>query len=251
MTKPTTQPRIERIDLNGAAAWRKRPEAARASIYTALHRLLGHVLPQALQPTNAAGGIESLHAEATRLKQFLAAGLNVPEVLEVTDSFITLADCGPQLRGILRATTDQTVRIALLEQAVRTLAQLHATGLAHGRPYLKDMTLRGDDGSGRGVICLLDLEEDPTASMTVPDAQARDVCLLLASCAEFCDDPLTSLHDLLGVYQRESTAGLSGNLRALGRSLRPFRRFIGAVRAVNINNDVRGPYWAIRVLEAL
>lgn len=251
MSAPTQVLRIERIELNERSAWRKRPEATRSSIFTTVHHIFSAVLPLALRPTTAAGGIGSLHAEAARLRRFAEAGVCVPEVLEETDTFITLSDCGPQLRGVLRETTDFEDRLKLLEQAMRTLAQLHNKGLAHGRPYLKDMTLKETAENLPSQIYLLDLEEDPTAIMKVESAQARDVWLLLSSCAEFCADPKVILPDLLAIYQRECTSDLKEALRMLGRGLRPFRRFIGAVRATNISDDVRGSFWAIRVLEAI
>lgn len=251
MSASTQDLRIERIELNGRTAWRKRPEATRSSFYTTLHRVLSATLPQALQPTNAAGGIASLHAEAARLRHFAEAGVSVPEVLEETDSFITLGDCGPQLRGVLRNTAEFDARLKLMQHAMRSLADLHAKGLAHGRPFLKDMTLNKTPDAPQGQIYLLDLEEDPTATMNLEDAQARDVWLLLSSCAEFCDDPEAVLCDLLALYQTKAPSGLTDALRRLGRSLRPLRRLVGAVRAINISNDVRGSYWAIRTLETL
>lgn len=251
MTTPSQGLRIERIELNERAAWRKRPEADRTSIFTAMHYILKPVLPEVLHPTNASGGIKRLHREAARLQRFADRGICVPELLEKTNSYITLADCGPQLRAVLRKEMNFETRFILLESAMRTLAFLHTKRLAHGRPYLKDMTLKKTLEAPNGIIYLLDLEEDPTAIMSIDNAQARDVWLLLLSSAEFCDDPEASLHKLLGVYQRANTSDLTNALRALGRSLRPFRRFIGAVRATNISNDVRGAYWSIRVLEAL
>ena len=244
-------PRIERIELNGHFAWRKYPEVTRTNKFAVMHRMLKSILPPALQPTNAPGGIESLHAEVERLQLFADSGICVPEVLENTNCYITLADCGPQLRGVLRKKMSCDMRVGLLKQAVRTVALLHTKGLAHGRPHLKDMTLKETAETTSGIIYLLDLEEDPTTIMGIKNAQARDVWLLLSSCAEFCDRPKTDLHELLSVYQNESTADHTSALRELGRNLRPFRRFIGAVRATNISDDVRGPYWATRVLETL
>lgn len=213
--------------------------------------MLGPVLPTILQPTGAPGGIDGLHAEASRLQRFADIGVRVPEVLEKTDDFITLADCGPQLRAVVREETDRGSRSRMLERAMRTLASLHDMGLAHGRPCLRDMTLWRTVEAPDGVIYLLDLEEDPVAVMSVEDAQARDVWLLLASCVEFCADPEGDLHDLLAVYRKERAADPGVALRAMGRGLRPVRRIVGAVWATDMSNDVRGTYWATRTLERL
>ncbi|MFT5344072.1 MAG: hypothetical protein ACI9BH_003297, partial [Paracoccaceae bacterium] len=177
-------PRIAKTQFEGAPAWIKRPEEQRSNIFSFLHRILSLFLPAALQPTGARGGMSSLRDEAARLKTFKAAAVRVPDVLEITDDHIVLSDCGPQLRGVLQDTTDRQDRQALLEMAVRNLADLHAQGLTHGRPHLKDMTLLG------GQIYLLDLEEDPLAVMQLGYAQARDIWLVLASSTEYCESPL-------------------------------------------------------------
>lgn len=251
MTNLPQEPRIERINLNGHVAWRKRPEVASANRFTALHRLLMPVLPIVLHPTNAAGGIESLHAEAARLQQFSDNGINVPEVLEKTDTYITLADCGMQLDGVLRAQADPDVRVRLLKQAVSIIGSLHSKGLVHGRPKLKDMTLKGAADVSTPTIYLLDLEEDPTAVMSARNAQARDVWLLLASCPEFYEEPEAGLHELVEVYRTTMAADLAPELRALARSLRIVRRLIEILRLTDKSSDIRGSYWATRVLQAV
>ncbi len=188
-----------------------------------------------------------MHAEAARLQQFADSSINVPEVLEKTDTYITLADCGMQLDSFLRAQADPDVRVRLLKQAVRTIGPLHSKGLVHGRPKLKDMTLKGAADASTPTIYLLDLEEDPTAVMSARNAQARDVWLLLASCAEFYEEPKAGLHKLIEVYRTTMAADLAPELRALARSRRIVRRLIEILRLT----DIRGSYWATRVLQAV
>ncbi|MBL4767998.1 MAG: hypothetical protein JKY94_09835 [Rhodobacteraceae bacterium] len=245
MSSDKTAPRIAKTQFEGTAAWIKRPEKQRSNIYSFLHWGLSFFLPSALQPTGAHGGMPSLLDEATRLRAFRAASVRVPDVLEVTDKHIVLSDCGPQLLGILRETTDRHSRQKLLEKAMRNLADLHVQGLTHGRPHLKDMTLL------EGNIFLLDLEENPLAVMSLGAAQARDVWLLLASSTEFCEVPVKELTALLSMYQSHSKTDINQELQALGRDLRVFRRIIGLVRAQKSSRDVSGAYWATKVLEAL
>lgn len=190
--------------------------------------------------------MESLLSEANRLKRFAAASIPVPEVLDVATDHIVLSDCGSQLRTVLTGITNQKEQRAVLERAVANLAALHAAGLVHGRPHLKDMTL-GEDGQ----IYLLDLEEDPLRVMTLSDAQMRDVWLLLASCAEFCPDTFDDLTSLLAVYQDASEHDIRRQARAFGRNLRWVRKLVDLAKARDASRDVFGAYWAIRVLESV
>lgn len=238
-------PRIERTLFEGRDAWIKRPEKPRSNGFSFLHSCLGFFLPDALQPTGSQGGMQGLLDEADRLKTFAAASVRVPSVLEVTDDYIVLSDCGTQLRQILHEASDAKDVQKWLRQAVVNLADLHAKGLVHGRPHLKDMTVFGDD------IYLLDLEEDPVNVMPLQDAQARDIWLLLSSCAEFCTNVFEDLSELLSLYQNTATHDCLPAMKALGQSLRPFGRIIGGLRASTISRDVFGAYWAIKVFEDL
>lgn len=238
---------MERIVFEGRDAWIKRPEAERSTFFSGLHRVLSRALPKVLRPTNAVGGAAALAAEAARLRDFHAAGLPVPHVLEETADHIVLADCGATLRTHLRATQDGVERARLIKAAQDVLVQVHQSGRAHGRPFVKDMTIGGDGTQ----IHLLDLEEDPCALMDIADAQARDVWLFLMSCAEFHDDPETGLRSQLAAFLEELPTGLRPHLVALGRGLRPFRRIIGATRTMSLSRDVAGAYWSARALEEL
>jgi hypothetical protein len=157
-----------------------------------------------------------------------------------------LSDTGKQLRGVLLGMTDAQLKFLILERAIRGLVAVHAAGLSHGRPFLKDMTVDADD-----TLHFLDLEEDPTARMSLEDAQARDVWLLLSSCTEFCEEPFKDLNHLLNIYISEYRSSISVNLSALGKALRPYRRIITMLRVKDVSKDVTGAYWSVRVLENL
>ena len=83
--------------------------------------------------------------------------------------------------------------------------------------------------------------------MTLEDAQARDVWLLLSSCTEFCEEPFKDLNHLLDIYFSECQGDISVNLSAL----RPYRRIISVLRVKDVSKDVTGAYWSVRVLEDL
>lgn len=246
MTQSAPLPRVERITFNESPAWIKRPEETRSSGFVTLHKVLEYILPAVLHRTGAVGGMSAIRAEAGRIEVFELAGLPVPKVLELTDEHLVLSNVGEQLRGVLKRTVEPAERYALLELAMLGLRDIHKAKLCHGRPFLKDMTLNAD-----GRVYFLDFEEDPCAKMSLQDAQARDVWLLLASCAEFCPSPLEELMTLLACYRGQGGSEIDSNLEALGKALRPYRRLIGALRVQNVSQDVTGAYWSIKALELL
>ena len=160
-------------------------------------------------------------------------------MLALTEGSVVLSDTGKQLRGVLLGMADAQLKFAMLERAMRGLVAVHAAGLSHGRPFLRDMTVDADD-----TLHFLDLEEDPTARMTLEDAQARDVWLLLSSCTEFCEEPFKDLNHLLDIYFSECQGDISVNLSALGKALRPYRRIISVLRVKDVSKDVTATFFS-------
>ncbi|GHA54860.1 hypothetical protein GCM10008927_20850 [Amylibacter ulvae] len=237
-------PRIEKTTFNGQSAWIKRAEQHRESRFVFLHRVLGKLLPAALQPTNAAGGFEAILSEAKRLTEMAQAGIPVPVVLHQGSDHVVLSDCGRQLRAVLRETHDPDTRQSLINSAIVGLANIHNADLAHGRPHLKDMAVSED-----GVISFLDLEENPTNVMSIADAQARDIWLFLGSATEFMTLISDDLLELFELYRATAHRDHSDNFRNIAKSLRPYRRIISLFRAKNISKDVTGAFYATRVME--
>ncbi len=244
MTENSNLPRVEKISFDGQVAWVKRPEATRSNSFVFFHKIVERVLPKVLRHTGALGGMDAIRDEAKRLTIFKDAGLPVPSILALTDDSLTLSSAGDQLREVLRQTSDATQRYQLLQQAMKSLSTVHNANLCHGRPFVKDMTL-----NDAGDMFWIDLEEDPCTRMSLKDAQARDVWLVLVSFTEFCEDPLKDLSSLLAFYTSQSRVEIDSNLRQLGKSLRPLRWIISSLRLRNLSRDVTGAYWAIRVLE--
>lgn len=97
-------------------------------------------------------------------------------------------------------------KFAILERAMRGLVAVHAEGLSHCRPFLRDMTVDADD-----TLHFFDLGENPTAWMSLEDAQVSDVWWLLSFCTEFCEEPFKDFNHLLDIYFR--------NVRVIFRSI--------------------------------
>lgn len=154
----TAAGRVSRLVWNGRVYWLKRPETPRS-------------LRWRLQKGSPRRAFE---AECDALARLAGAGAPVPQVLAQGPEFLLVADAGRTLDALLRdpATPPETGGQAVTAVA-RALAGLHGQGLAHGRPYLRDLCWDGRRAA------MIDLEYSPRHAG--PLHQGRDVVLFLAS----------------------------------------------------------------------
>jgi tRNA A-37 threonylcarbamoyl transferase component Bud32 len=138
-------------------------------------RLLGWFLPAWMRPA-APCGVRAIDVERQRLDLFARKGIPVPRVVDAAPDLLVLTHGGASFESHFKKASPQG-RLALWRKALAAMAHLHAQGLAHGRAFLKDMTWRGPDEP----LGFIDLAEDPTGSMTLVQAQARDWLLFLFS----------------------------------------------------------------------
>ena len=109
--------------------------------------------------------------ELALLRSFAARGAAVARIVAADDGYMILADHGAPLQWcVFRAQADA----ALMQRLGAALAKLHALGLAHGRPSLRDICWNGAD------LTFLDLEAGAKLQANAQD-QARDLFLVLHS----------------------------------------------------------------------
>lgn len=94
----------------------------------------------------------SLARETETLRMLAEAGAPVPEIVADGEGFVVIRDGGANVARHLAQTDDP---IPLLVRAGIALADLHALGLAHGRPALRDMLWDGE------MIRFIDFERPP------------------------------------------------------------------------------------------
>ncbi len=129
--------RIERTVVSGQAGWVKRVERV------GLRLRLQKGDPRRL-----------FEAERRAYLSLQDAHLPFPKVLAEGPDHFVLADAGPTLRSLLRASGSEApeVRTALVAAAT-SLARLHGAGHSHGRPNLCDICWKD------GQITFIDLEK--------------------------------------------------------------------------------------------
>ncbi len=239
-------------DHAGQRLWIKQSVPPKARIWHTLQRTLAAILGMPiLRATVSAGRHESLVAEAARLKQFADKGFHVPQVLAIYQDMLVMTDAGPQFRTWLDTTLDLTQRKTGLATAMLSLADLHSQGLAHGRPYMRDMTWDGK------TIGFLDLEEDPVLVMPLATAQARDVWIFLSAASRYARKPGDKrtyepglIESLFETYREKADPKVLDELRHFVCSLSGLGRFLEhPLLWKKIGTDARQSVFVTRTLE--
>lgn len=188
--------RVTKLKHNGRRYWIKRAEVT--------------PLRFRLQKGN---GAVAFRREVARLKAFAAKGVPVPPILTETPDMIVLADVGkPLTRLARRAPADEFQHV--LSLAAVALAQLHAMGVSHGRPRLRDICWN------RAEIRFVDLEAGArlTASRL---RQARDLLVFLHSIFQNDPDISACADGALAAYGGADHGQIVPLARRIARWLRP------------------------------
>jgi tRNA A-37 threonylcarbamoyl transferase component Bud32 len=171
--------RIQRVELDGRALWLKRGARARLVGVANLARdtLVRCAWPIVRWLPRLEHGPEALAREGRRLVALRAAGFAVPGVVAASNDWLLLEDCGESARAVL-PRLDETAQTALLHGSTDDLVALHAAGFWHGGAQIKNTTLK------HGRRHLIDFEDSFGDDITLPELHARDLFLLLVSCAD-------------------------------------------------------------------
>lgn len=235
---------IGQFEWNDQLVWMKRRPFSKKNHWHKLQGILARLVKRpTFAPTATVGGSDSLRYEAERLRSFSVKNIPVPNVLAVTEHFMLTEDVGLQLQNYLYTLTDAQEIQQRLTQAISTVRDMHQAGLCHGRPSLRDMTIKN------GIISLIDLEENPLQVMQLAQAQARDIWLFLNSAARFCDDDVRLLKDLFHAYRTDISPDTLQELKKMVKQLKPFRRLLDTPLKAKLGRDVRCAIKANKALE--
>lgn len=226
--------RIQRLELSSGAVWIKRQGTEEQRWWGKLQGFVARLLPYAfLRPSPVLSPVEMMGREKRRMIEFGDAGFTVPAIIYASDTAIVLEDVGPTIQGIVVRKAIEGDPDRLLVQSAATLGQLHAAGLCHGRPHIRDFFLKD------GRIGFMDFEEEPQAVMPLASAQARDLWLLflpLSAFAEKTEETLGAAYRGWAASAPQATIDeLRRLVRVLGRFL-PLARLIGRVQ---MGSDLR------------
>jgi len=227
---PKARHRAFPVEWRGRKVWVKVPTPYNYYTWHKVQRAVAFLLGNAmLKPTVSIGGAEGLRCEADRLIALKRKGVAVPEVVALTDGWLATEHVGTPLQDLLDEETDPAARAALLAEGAKALAGLHQKNEWHGSGQVRDLVLL--DAGGVGFI---DFEEDLLPVMTVAEAQARDVLMMLMSAARYAKEESNPLPDMLKAYKAGAPESvwpplkrIAGVLRGLAALVRPFKDSLG------------------------
>ncbi|WP_244480273.1 serine/threonine protein phosphatase [Rhizobium sp. Root1220] len=171
--------RVERVALSGGVVWIKRYGTERARLIGLKRAAAALFNAPFIRPSPAVENEGMARREVRRIQQFAAKDVPAPRVVYSSGSAVVLTDVGGTVREWLDALPedDAVSYDGMLVRCTTAVGRLHAKGLAHGRPYTRDMFLKD------GQIGFMDFEEEPEAVMPLAVAQARDIWLLFMQVA--------------------------------------------------------------------
>ena len=227
--------RVERVELSDRSVWIKRQDAKVLPIWISLQGLVARLLRMPVLRPSPRLSPEAMQArEVERIRTFDAHGFPVPPLLYVSDRAMVLGDVRPTVQARMRDLKGSPQQHdALLVESAAALGALHAAGLCHGRPHVRDLFIADER------IGFFDFEEDPAAVMPLATAQARDIALffLVVTSKSIAKDATSkaALRAWLSRAPAPARAELQRFGRMMGRIL-PLARLIGRV---HMGSDLR------------
>lgn len=228
--------RVQRLDLPNRRLWIKRQGVKVLPRFVSLQGLAAALLrvPH-LRPSPQLSPAAMQAREIARMRAFAGAGFPVPLIAYQSKTAMVMTDAGEtlalRLKGLRK--TDADAHEALLVRSAEALGRVHAAGLSHGRPHVRDFFLRDGD------VGFMDFEEDPASVMPLEMAQARDVFLYFLVVASASIRPDETCPAALAAWSRHASVAARHELQVLtalaGRIL-PLIRLIGRV---HMGSDLR------------
>ena len=226
----TSDRRILQMHLSIGSVWIKRQGTEQAPWWAKFQLFMASLLPYAfLKPSPILKPAAMMTREKRRMIEFGDKGFPVPDIIYASETAIVLSDVGPTVQRILKTKrgAGDIDHDALLVDCAAAIGDLHAAGLCHGRPHVRDFFLRD------GRIGFMDFEEEPQAVMPLETAQARDVWLLFLPLVMLAQNGRATLDAAYRAWvsraPQAARAELRRLVRVLGRFL-PLARLIGRVR---------------------
>lgn len=238
---PATNRRIAPLEIDGVRAWLKDFDQPSPAKWHHIQRALFIITRlQVLRPAPSHSGIKGVETEIAAMHRFRQIGARVPQLLWAEGARILISDIGETMRDRQHRLGTSAIGDAATTSAARELRRIHAQGVVHGRPILRNMTWDGE------TVGFLDFEERPTEVMPVEAAQARDVLLLLMSIARRSEAEL--VRTTFRAYAADISPSVEDELQRLVRASRPLAGGLGRAFARTGNRNLRGLIGALTAL---
>ena len=218
--------RVQQVELSIGSVWIKRQGAERPRWPFKLQSLFASALPyQFLRPSPVLAPDLMMAREKRRMAKFGNKGFPVPDIIYQSDTAIVLSDVGPTVQRTLKAKlrNGEPGHDELVIQCAAAVGDLHAAGLCHGRPHVRDFFL------SHGRIGFMDFEEEPEAVMPLETAQARDLWLLFLPLTDIAQNGEITLD---AAYQAWASRAPKAAIAELQRLVGVLSRFLPLARLI-------------------
>lgn len=213
--------RAVKLSLDGRPVWIKRARSGPGYTMYGLQMLAATALAMpVLRPPRVSRGPAGLAAEARRLRRLQRRGWPVPDVIDVTDSWLIISDIGPSL-NMQVGPLPPPERAKMLRGGLARMQRLHGEGGWHGGAKIANVT-HGPAGYG-----FIDFEDDIEPSMRLSLRQARDVLVFCMGASRYADDDPTLVAALIGDAHQSASPQVDAELKAIGVKLARASRLMG------------------------
>lgn len=179
---------VSLTDGNGEPVWLKKSTTVQGASGRWVLTKFSHFLKlPMLNAVRQPGGREAIATEAKRMLELAAAGVRVPKLLWQNDEMILISDLGRRFTNYLKQYQNEPqVMLVAITQAFAALAEIHQSGQYLSQAFARNITMvENADGISIGFI---DFEDDPLETMSLENAQARDLLLLIYSLSKSVDN---------------------------------------------------------------
>lgn len=178
---------MARHAFDGQRVWLKKAGPRHGKLrYQLLAAIAGTLRLDVLTPVPNPGGEAAIAIEADRLRTLAALGLRVPAVLAQQPDGLLISDLGQNGRPpvVLNERLDQAAAagpsalLAAWREGLDAIALVHAQGAYLSQAFARNLMHCPD-----GTIGYIDFEDDPGATLALPECQVRDWLSYLHSTA--------------------------------------------------------------------
>lgn len=175
--------RIEKLKGKSGNYWLKKTAPARGVFrYHALNLFSWVLRLPLLKAVPQPGGELAIANELQRLTALKDAGVLVPEVLAHDKNWLLIEDIGQSIVKVMKQPdTPQLERQVLFQQCLDAIKTLHHNKQYLSQGFVRNMLL----SETTQQVAFIDFEDDPLEVMSLVEAQARDLLLLVNSTARF------------------------------------------------------------------
>ncbi len=223
--------RIEKIVTEQGSFWLKKSAPARGVFrYHALNFFSWMLRLPLLKAVPQPGGSEAIQTEIRRIESLAANDVCVPEIIASDTDWLLIKDVGQSIiNNMKQPTTTQQTRQVLFQTCLEAIKALHLQQQYLSQGFIRNMLLIDEDPP---TIAFIDFEDDPLQVMSLAEAQARDVLLLVNSTARFFVDDSAFFSTSIQQFIQGHDANMVSALRTTANRMQwiakvPFQGLLG------------------------